>query len=66
MGAPPPAGTAAPAAGSTRVVVVPSSLTDAQRAALEGTNVRVTIPVGSTNGQVLAVPTAALPAGPGG
>jgi len=66
VGAPPPAGTAALAAGLTQVVVVPTSLTDAQRAELQGANVRITIPVGSTNGEVLAVPTAALSAGPGG
>jgi hypothetical protein len=66
VGAPPPAGTAAPVAGNTRVVVVPTALTDAQRAELQGANVRITIPVGSTNGEVLAVPTAALTAGPGG
>jgi len=66
VGAPPPAGTAAPEAGLTRVVVVPTDLTEAQRAELQGANVRMTIPVGSTNGEVLAVPTAALTAGPGG
>ena len=33
---------------------------------LQGQNVRVTIPVGSTQGEVLSVPLAALTAGPGG
>ena len=33
---------------------------------LKGENVRVTIPVQSTAGEVLAVPLAALSAGPGG
>jgi len=55
-----------PAEGRTRVVVVPGELTDAQRAELQGANVRMTIPVSSTQGDVLAVPTAALTAGPGG
>lgn len=55
-------------AGSTRerVVVVPDALTEEQRAGLQGANVRMTIPVSSTEGEVLAVPTAALTAGPGG
>jgi hypothetical protein len=55
-------------AGSTRerVVVVPDTLTEEQRAGLQGANVRMTIPVSSTEGEVLAVPTAALTAGPGG
>ncbi|WP_231494873.1 efflux RND transporter periplasmic adaptor subunit [Cellulomonas sp. KRMCY2] len=63
-----------PAAGDTasedsdrkRVVVVPDALTEEQRAELQGANVRMTIPVSSTEGEVLAVPTAALTAGPGG
>jgi hypothetical protein len=33
---------------------------------VQGRNVRVTIPVGSTSGEVLYVPVAALTAGPGG
>jgi hypothetical protein len=49
-----------------RVVVVPDALTDEQRAELQGANVRMTIPVSSTEGEVMAVPTAALTAGPGG
>lgn len=59
-------GAKAPPAGRTRLVVAPGDLTDEQRQALQGANVRVTIPVGSTNGDVLAVPAAALTAGPGG
>ena len=34
--------------------------------ALQNTNVRVRVPVSSTQGEVLAVPLAALTAGPGG
>ncbi|WP_227423128.1 RND family efflux transporter [Pengzhenrongella sicca] len=53
-------------AARLRVVVVPAELTPEQRAELQGANVRMTIPVSSTDGEVLAVPTAALTAGPGG
>lgn len=53
-------------AGRTAVVVEPTGLTEEQRATLQGENVRITIPVGSTGGDVLAVPVAALTAGPGG
>ena len=49
-----------------RVVVVPGELTDDQRMMLQGANVRVEIPVSSTDGDVLAAPIAALTAGPGG
>jgi len=49
-----------------RVVVVPDELTEDQRFQLQGANVRVKIPVSSTEGEVLAVPIAALTAGPGG
>ena len=72
IGAPVPAGGTGgrqpdePAAGRERVVVVPDALTEEQRAQLQGANVRMKIPVGSTDGEVLAVPTAALTAGPGG
>ncbi|HEY0620950.1 MAG TPA: peptidoglycan-binding protein [Kribbella sp.] len=48
------------------VVVAPKSLTPAQLERLREANVRVTIPVKSTNGKVLAVPIAALSAGPDG
>lgn len=44
----------------------PDALTPEQISALQGQNVRVTIPVGSTEGEVLSVPFAALTAGPGG
>ncbi len=49
-----------------RVVVVPGELTEDQRMMLPGSNVRIVIPVSSTDGEVLAVPLAALTAGPGG
>jgi multidrug efflux pump subunit AcrA (membrane-fusion protein) len=49
-----------------RIVVVPDELTEDQRFQLQGANVRVKIPVSSTEGEVLAVPIAALTAGPGG
>ncbi|ACQ81207.1 hypothetical protein Bcav_2962 [Beutenbergia cavernae DSM 12333] len=48
------------------VTLVPDELTEEQRAQLVGTNVRVRVPVSSTGGEVLAVPVAALTAGPGG
>ena len=44
----------------------PDALTDAQLTGLQGTNVRLSVPVESTGGEVLAVPVAALTAGPGG
>lgn len=44
----------------------PDALTPEQISALQGQNARVTIPVGSTEGEVLSVPFAALTAGPGG
>ncbi|VTR75633.1 hypothetical protein [Cellulomonas hominis] len=53
-------------AGRSTVVLVPGELPPEQVAALQGSNVRVTIPVSSTGGAVLAVPLAALTAGPGG
>ena len=49
-----------------KVVVVPGELTEDQRWMLQGSNVRITIPVGSTDGKVMAVPLAALSQGPGG
>jgi len=49
-----------------RIVVVPGDLTEEQRWMLQGSNVRITIPVGSTDGAVMAVPVAAVSAGPGG
>jgi peptidoglycan hydrolase-like protein with peptidoglycan-binding domain len=48
------------------VVVAPKSLTPHALELLRDANVRVTIPVKSTNGKVLAVPVAALSAGPDG
>lgn len=56
------------AAASDRLTVtfVPDALTPEQATALQGTNVRITIPVSSTGEAVLAVPAAALTAGPGG
>ena len=65
-GSPAPARAPAVDANRKRVVVVPDALTDEQRAELQGANVRMTIPVSSTEGEVLAVPTAALTAGAGG
>jgi hypothetical protein len=52
--------------GEYTVVITPEELTKEQVEALRGANVRVTIPVESTDGEVLAVPLAALTAGPGG
>lgn len=52
--------------GRFQVVLVPEGLTEEQVTALQGTNVRVSVPVSSTGGDVLAVPLAALTAGPGG
>jgi len=52
--------------GRSTVTMLPGPLTDAQLTALQGSNVRVRIPVSSTDGEVLAVPLAALTAGPGG
>ncbi|QNE19838.1 peptidoglycan-binding protein [Kribbella qitaiheensis] len=48
------------------VVVAPKSVTPHQLELLRDANVRVTIPVKSTNGKVLTVPVAALSAGPDG
>lgn len=48
------------------VVISPKSLTGQQLERLRSANVRVTIPVKSTQGKVLAVPTSALSAGPDG
>jgi peptidoglycan hydrolase-like protein with peptidoglycan-binding domain len=59
-------GGAAPDPNRKRVVVVPDELTEDQRMMLQWSNVRVRIPVSSTDGEVLAVPIAALTAGPGG
>ena len=48
------------------VTITPGELTPEQMEALRGSNVRITVPVESTDGDVLAVPLAALTAGPGG
>jgi len=48
------------------VLLAPDTLTPEQITLLQGSNVRLTIPVSSTAGEVLAVPLAALTAGPGG
>ena len=53
-------------AGRMTVTLQPGELSPEQVAALQGSNVRVTLPVSSTGGAVLAVPLAALTAGPGG
>jgi hypothetical protein len=52
--------------GRFTVLFTPDALTDEQIQAVQGSNVRVRIPVSSTEGDVLAVPLAALTAGPGG
>lgn len=48
------------------VQLQPDPLTPEQIQELQGTNVRVSIAVGATDGDVLSVPYAALTAGPGG
>jgi peptidoglycan hydrolase-like protein with peptidoglycan-binding domain len=53
-------------ASGYEVVITPEELTTEQVDEVRSSNVRVTIPVGSTEGEVLAVPLAALTAGPGG
>lgn len=54
------------AAGRYVVALRPDALTPAQVEMLRGQNLRVVVPVDSTGGEVLAVPIAALTAGPGG
>lgn len=48
------------------VILEPDPLTPEQISQLQGSNVRVKIAVGATDGDVLSVPLAALTAGPGG
>ena len=48
------------------VELTPIGLTPEQISLVQGSNVRVSIPVGATEGEVLSVPLAALTAGPGG
>lgn len=52
--------------GRYTVVLTPAELSPEQLQSLQGNNVRVSIPVSSTEGEVLAVPLAALTAGAGG
>ncbi len=49
-----------------KLTLDPEALTEDQISRLRGTNVRVTIPVASTDGTVMAVPIAALSASPDG
>ncbi len=53
-------------AGGYDVVIRPDSLTPQQVELLRRANVKVTVPIQATNGEVMAVPLAALSAGPGG
>ncbi|MFV0373661.1 hypothetical protein [Microbacterium sp.] len=55
-------------AGEARATVTftPDELTPEQIAEIQGTNVRIEVPVAATDGAVLSVPYAALTAGPGG
>ena len=59
-------GTKPAAGGRWQVLFEPQPLTPEQVAALQGSNVRVSVAVGATEGDVLSVPLAALTAGPGG
>lgn len=54
------------AADRWTIELTPVDLTPEQFAEVQGRNVRVSIPVGATEGEVLSVPLAALTAGPGG
>lgn len=58
----------APESGASRysIVLEPDELTPEQLAQLQGSNVRIAIAIGATEGKVLAVPLAALTAGAGG
>ncbi|MEY2848504.1 MAG: hypothetical protein RI885_1169 [Actinomycetota bacterium] len=56
----------APVGGSSTTVAITPTVTTEQLLALQGQNVRVAIPVESTDGEVLAVPLAALSAGADG
>jgi len=58
----------APTDGGSRwnIEFSPDEMTAEQFTALQGSNVRVQIPVGATQGEVLNVPVSALTAGPGG
>ena len=48
------------------IALQPAPLTPEQVTEIQGTNLRIRIPVGATEGEVLNVPLAALTAGPGG
>lgn len=48
------------------ITLTPDPLTPEQLTRVQGSNVRVSIAVGATDGEVLSVPLAALSAGPGG
>lgn len=52
--------------GLFTVTFTPDALTPEQIEALQGSNIRIVVPVSSTDGEVLAVPSAALTAGPSG
>lgn len=56
----------ATAADRWTVTLTPAAFTPEQMDLVQGTNVRVQIPVGATEGKVLSVPPSALTAGPGG
>lgn len=59
-------GDAGSTSGRFTVLFTPDALTPEQITQLQGSNVKVTIGVNSTGDEVLAVPSAALTAGPGG
>lgn len=59
-------GTGKDANGRWSLTFTPEPLSAEQIQQLQGSNVRVSIPVGATNGKVLSVPLAALTAGTGG
>lgn len=65
---PPASGGGAGSEGSGRwsITFTPDPLSDEQISLLQNENVRIAVPVGSTAGEVLSVPLAALTAGPGG
>jgi multidrug efflux pump subunit AcrA (membrane-fusion protein) len=58
--------TGADATGRFEVLLTPDAITPEQLELVRGTSVKITVPVDSTGGAVLAVPIAALTAGPGG
>lgn len=56
----------ADAGGRFEVLLTPTAITPEQLELVRGTSVKITVPIDSTGGTVLAVPIAALTAGPGG